>query len=397
MPSENKTLNYGLNQWQGNEYPKRQDFVNDNLIIDTEIKKAISKAEQAFQSASDGKQKIATAITGKGVPTGSSDTFQKMADNIDNIITDPSIGTTDAVAADILAPKKVVSQGKLLIGAMPNRGAAVLTPGTSNVAIQNGYHNGSGHVQGDADFVESNIKHNVNLWGKTGSFTGDANAIASQILAGSIAYVQGLKVVGTMPNRGAINHSLPVNGSFTISEGYHNGSGKVTQNIPTKAAATITPGTTNQTIAANQYLSGAQTILGSANLAAGNIKEGVNIFGKIGNLKEAPSVITNSTFATENIEWQLDELYHTQTSNAIFLEITGNKDYPNRFDVSSNIPFYVGKNKEIIQQGTSFKFNSRLYDSDLIRILNLGRGTLTFSNTAYSGDTGITKVGEVVK
>ena len=38
MPSENKTPNIGLNQWQGNEYPKRQDFVDDNLIIDTEIK-----------------------------------------------------------------------------------------------------------------------------------------------------------------------------------------------------------------------------------------------------------------------------------------------------------------------------------------------------------------------
>jgi hypothetical protein len=38
MPSENKTPNIGLNQWQGNEYPKRQDFVDDNLLIDTKIK-----------------------------------------------------------------------------------------------------------------------------------------------------------------------------------------------------------------------------------------------------------------------------------------------------------------------------------------------------------------------
>jgi len=34
MPSENKTPNYGLNQWQGNEYPKRVDFNEDNAIID---------------------------------------------------------------------------------------------------------------------------------------------------------------------------------------------------------------------------------------------------------------------------------------------------------------------------------------------------------------------------
>lgn len=35
MPSENKTPNLGLSQWQGNEYIKRQDFVEDNQKIDT--------------------------------------------------------------------------------------------------------------------------------------------------------------------------------------------------------------------------------------------------------------------------------------------------------------------------------------------------------------------------
>ncbi|MBB6217505.1 hypothetical protein HNQ80_003626 [Anaerosolibacter carboniphilus] len=37
MPSQNKTTNYGLNQWQGNEYVKRQDFVEDNSIIDAAL------------------------------------------------------------------------------------------------------------------------------------------------------------------------------------------------------------------------------------------------------------------------------------------------------------------------------------------------------------------------
>ncbi len=45
MPSANKTANYGLNQWQGNEYPKRQDFVDDNAIIDAELKKAQNHRE----------------------------------------------------------------------------------------------------------------------------------------------------------------------------------------------------------------------------------------------------------------------------------------------------------------------------------------------------------------
>ncbi len=52
--------------------------------------------------------------------------------------------------------------------------------------------------------------------------------------------------------------------------------------VTQKAAATYTPGTADQTISAGQYLSGAQTIRGDANLLAANIKSGVSIFGVAG-------------------------------------------------------------------------------------------------------------------
>lgn len=52
--------------------------------------------------------------------------------------------------------------------------------------------------------------------------------------------------------------------------------------VTKKSAATYTPSTSNQTIATSQYLSGAQTIKGDANLVAGNIKSGVSIFGVTG-------------------------------------------------------------------------------------------------------------------
>ncbi len=52
--------------------------------------------------------------------------------------------------------------------------------------------------------------------------------------------------------------------------------------VTKKSAATYTPGTSNQSIASGQYLSGTQTIKGDANLVAGNIKSGVNIFGVTG-------------------------------------------------------------------------------------------------------------------
>ena len=78
----------------------------------------------------------------------------------------------------------------------------------------------------------------------------DANAAVGDVLQGKTFYQGGAKKIGT---------------------------------IPSKGTATITPGTTNQIIAASQYLSGAQTIAGSANLLPENVKQGVNIFGVVGN------------------------------------------------------------------------------------------------------------------
>lgn len=59
-------------------------------------------------------------------------------------------------------------------------------------------------------------------------------------------------------------------------------SGSNTQQLTAQAAQTITPTTTDQTIASGKFLTGAQTIKGDANLVAGNIKKDVSIFGVTG-------------------------------------------------------------------------------------------------------------------
>ena len=69
--------------------------------------------------------------------------------------------------------------------------------------------------------------------------------------------------------------------------------------VTRKTAATIMPGTTDQTIAAGQYLSGAQTIKGDANLKAENIKSGVSIFGITGTANTAAVQRKTGTVTTD--------------------------------------------------------------------------------------------------
>lgn len=76
--------------------------------------------------------------------------------------------------------------------------------------------------------------------------TSDATATASQMLSGVTGYAKGALVTG---------------------------------NISSKSAATFKPSTADQTIAASQYLSGAQTIsaVTLSNLTAANVANGVTI------------------------------------------------------------------------------------------------------------------------
>lgn len=62
-------------------------------------------------------------------------------------------------------------------------------------------------------------------------------------------------------------------------------SGLVTGSMNEKSSATYTPTTSDQTIAADQYLTGVQTIKGDANLVASNIVYGATIFNVPGSVK----------------------------------------------------------------------------------------------------------------
>ena len=84
-------------------------------------------------------------------------------------------------------------------------------------------------------------------------------------------------------NTPSVNSSGLVTATATVGAGYvAAATPSKTLQLTTQAAQTITPGTTNQTIAAGKYLTGTQTIAGDSNLVAANIAEGVSIFGVTG-------------------------------------------------------------------------------------------------------------------
>lgn len=93
--------------------------------------------------------------------------------------------------------------------------------------------------------------------------TSDADAVAANILYGKTAYVNGSKVTGSMPNRGAVTGTIStVGGTYEIQNGYHNGSGEV--EISSVEQAKIIPGNIKNGV----------TILGVTGTYSG---EGVNL------------------------------------------------------------------------------------------------------------------------
>lgn len=113
----------------------------------------------------------------------------------------------------------------------------------------------------------------------------------TELLAQAVAALEGKAGGGSEPSLQSKSVTPSAVQQTVVPDSGYDGLDKVTvAAIPstyvkptaTKAATTYTPTTSNQTIAAGTYCSGAQTIKGDANLVAGNIKSGVSIFDVVG-------------------------------------------------------------------------------------------------------------------
>ncbi|MGN1399725.1 MAG: hypothetical protein ACI4WG_06995, partial [Erysipelotrichaceae bacterium] len=124
---------------------------------------------------------------------------------------------------------------------------------------------------------------------ETGSDVSGVTATASDVRSGKkFVNSSGTVVTGTVTARTSSSVTTS-NNTVSIPAGIYDSA--VSKTVGTaKAAATYTPGTSNQTIASGQYLTGTQTIKGDANLVASNIKSGISIFGVTGTC--APKIIS---------------------------------------------------------------------------------------------------------
>lgn len=206
------------------------------------------------------------------------------------------------------------------------------TPSGKQFIEWNTARDGSGTSYSVGDTIPRSPTSYYSIWGdvsidyltNSNELKSVANAIrtkggTSESLTYPSGFVSAIQAISTGTN---ISDTTATASDVRTGKYFYTSSGIKTQgSIQDQSAQTITPTTSDQTIASGKYLTGAQTIKGDANLVAGNIKKDVSIFGVTGSYEGGGgSSATTVTF------------YDNGSGTAIFggnyiAYIDGNGDY----------------------------------------------------------------------
>jgi hypothetical protein len=225
------------------QYPRVLDWLN-----------LVKPSMQALTPPATDPTKIADAVAGLDAVKAEIDGPNN--DNVVSLQCGGIVSTGSAVASNCLAGT-TFSNGTAggLTGTMPNNGAVILTPSTTNQTIAAGYHNGAGYCAGDANLVAGNIKSGTSIFGVVGSSavvdTSTATATAADMLSGTTAYVNGSQVTGTVPAGTNVNGANGLK-TFTIPDGLYAGSNTATANDSNLTAGNIVTGVSIFAVAGTQ-------------------------------------------------------------------------------------------------------------------------------------------------
>lgn len=169
------------------------------------------------------------------------------------------VSSVTAAAADVLTGKIfVAADGTVITGSMTNNGAVSKTLDVTTVSytVPKGYHSGSGTVKITLETkTVTPTKSAQDVTPSTGKVlskvtvaaipdnyidTTDADAVAAEIIDGKFAYVDGVKIEGTMPNNGSTSKTIDglTVTSVSIPAGYTTGGTvSLTGDIETALAA----------------------------------------------------------------------------------------------------------------------------------------------------------------
>jgi len=162
--------------------------------------------------------------------------------------------TNPILAADVLVSHVGFVNSAKVIGTMPNNTVPTTTLSTQGATkvVAAGYSPGGTITATITNLVAGNVADGATVGGILGTFSEEATVpiVAGDVVSGKKGYVNGVLVIGAMVDRGTVN---------------------------------LTPSTVNQAITSGKH-SGTGVVYGDADLVAGNIKSGVNIFGVAGNV-----------------------------------------------------------------------------------------------------------------